>query len=168
MRCRGSIVVISVVAMAACSLLAAGCGGGGSPGVANIATSTTAAETTTQDGAVAYTNCMRSRGVPAFPDPSSGEIPKVSLPELEVSSSQLQAAQQACKSLSPIVSATQQPQVRAKALRLSRCMRNHGITNFPDPDSNGGIRIPDSVENAPGYATAVHACLRTVGPPVGG
>jgi hypothetical protein len=26
-------------------------------------------------------------------------------------------------------------------LAMSRCMRAHGITNFPDPDSNGGISI---------------------------
>lgn len=84
MRCRGPLTFASVVAVAALSLLAAGCGGGGSPGVANIASSTTAAATTTtQNAAVAYTTCMRSQGVPAFPDPTSGgEIPKVSLQQL--------------------------------------------------------------------------------------
>jgi hypothetical protein len=169
-RCRRPLILASVVAVAAFSLLAAGCGGGGSPGVANIASSTTAAAaTTTQNAGVAYTNCMRSQGVPAFPDPTSGgEIPKVSLQQLRVSNSQLLAAQRACKSLSPTVSATQQQQVSAQALRFSRCMRKHGIADFPDPETNGRLRIPDSVESAPGYAAAVHACLRTVGPPVGG
>jgi hypothetical protein len=167
-RCRRPLILASVVAVAAVSLLAAGCGGGSSPsGVASVASSTTAATTTpTQDGAVAYTNCMRSHGVHAFPDPTSGgEIPKVSLQQLGVSNSQFQAAQQACRSLWPTVSAAQQRQISAQALRFSRCVRNHGITEFPDPDSNGGIRIPDSVENTPGYGAALNACKPFPPPP---
>jgi hypothetical protein len=160
------VIVASVVAAPALSLLAAGCGGEGSPRVANIASSTTTARPTTQNGAVAYTSCMRSHGVPAFPDPDSGgAIPKVSLQQLGVGDAQLQAAQQACKSLWPTISAAQQQRVSAQALRFSRCMRNHGITDFPDPDSNGGIRIPDSVENAPGYGAVLNACKPFPPPP---
>jgi hypothetical protein len=160
------VILGSVVAVAALSLLAAGCGGGGSPGIANIASSTTAVRTTTQNGPLAYTNCMRTNGVPTFPDPTSGgEIPKVDLQQVGVSNSQFQAAQRACKSLWPTVSATQQQQVSAQALRFSRCMRNHGITDLPDPDSNGGTRIPDSVENAPGYPAALNACKPFPPPP---
>lgn len=47
-------------------------------------------------------------------------------------------------------------------------MRNHGIADFPNPESSGRLRIPDFLESAPGYPAAVHACLRTVDPPVGG
>jgi len=168
MRCRRPLILISVAAAVAVSLLAAGCGGGSSPsGVASIASSTTAATTTpTQNGAVAYTDCMRSHGVSAFPDPTSGgAIPKVSLQQVGVSNSQLQAAQHACQSLWPTVTATQQQQVSAQALRFSRCMRNHAITDFPDPASNGGIRIPDSVENTPGYGSVLNACKPFPPPP---
>jgi hypothetical protein len=39
-------------------------------------------------------------------------------------------------------------------------MRNHGITNFPDPDSNGGISIPHSLQEngGPLYDAALKAC----------
>ena len=70
MRCRRPLLLGSVVAVAAFSLLAAGCGGGRSPGVASVASSTTAATTTTtQNGLLAFSQCMRSNGVPNFPDP---------------------------------------------------------------------------------------------------
>jgi len=165
----------AIVAVAGLVPLAAACGGSPGSHVARLGTTTTqssspsggsSSSASTSEQALAYTSCMRSHGVPAFPEPSSGgEIPKVSLQQLGVSNSQLQAAQPACKSLWPTVSGTQQQQVSAQALRFSRCMRNHGITNFPDPGSNGGLRIPDSVENAPGYAAALNACKPFPPPP---
>lgn len=46
------------------------------------------------------------------------------------------------------------------ALAFARCMRSHGVTDFPDPDSNG--RFPDSsgqeAENNPHSGTAFSAC----------
>jgi hypothetical protein len=151
------------------ALLAAGCGGSPTSEVAQVgstATQTSASSTaSTMSGAVAFSRCMRSHGVPRFPHPSGGAIPKVSLQQVGVSDSELQAAQQACKSLWPTVSATQQQRVRAQALRFSRCMRNHGIGEFPDPDTNGGIRISDSVENAPRFQAAMDACKPLPPPP---
>jgi len=77
MRCRGPLILSSVVAVAALSLLAAGCGGGSSSGVASVGASTTDATTTEQSGLVAYSACMRSNGVPNWPDPTrSGGLPK--------------------------------------------------------------------------------------------
>jgi subtilase family serine protease len=92
----------SVVAVAALSLLAAGCGGGGSPRVASVASSTTAA-TTTQNGAVAFSRCMRSHGVPNFhdPPPIGARTPKPTLEQLGVSEAQFRAAKSACSHLLP-------------------------------------------------------------------
>jgi hypothetical protein len=51
---------------------------------------------------VAYSACMRSHGVPNFPDPdSNGQILKGDAQRFGVSTSQLQAAQQACQPLYP-------------------------------------------------------------------
>src|SRR6185369_13779350 len=51
---------------------------------------------------VAYSACMRAHGVPNFPDPdSSGQLPKGDAQRFGVSSSQLQAARQACRQLLP-------------------------------------------------------------------
>jgi hypothetical protein len=33
------------------------------------------------------------------------------------------------------------PDLHAAALKYAQCMRDHGITNFPDPQGNGGIAI---------------------------
>ncbi len=66
------LIAPSVAAVAALSLLAAGCAGG-SPGVTGIGSSTT----TTPNGALAFARCMRSHGVRTFPDPGgNGELPK--------------------------------------------------------------------------------------------
>jgi len=82
-----------------------------------------------------------------------------------VGSSQIGAAQRACKSLLPTYSAAPQPHVVAEALRFSRCMRAHGATNFPDPESNGAIVIPHAMENAPAYLTALNFCVHKYGVP---
>jgi hypothetical protein len=116
---------------------------------------------------------MRSNGVPGWPDPNSYggfDKSKLTLQQLGASGSKVQAAQRACQHLLPGISATEQETQRilAQALRFSRCMRNHGVTNFPDPDSNGGIRIPDSVENTPGYGATLTACQPFPPPPVAG
>ncbi|MGN6169413.1 MAG: hypothetical protein ACTHQQ_14770, partial [Solirubrobacteraceae bacterium] len=61
------LIPTSVVAAVAVALLAAGCGGGSSTNDATIS----------QSGLVAYSHCMRSHGVPNFPDPTPNEgIPK--------------------------------------------------------------------------------------------
>jgi hypothetical protein len=161
-------------AAAGVALLAAACGGSPTSQVAQVGSTATQTSTSSnastasaqQNRAVSFSRCMRSHGVPSFPDPTrGGEIPKVSLQQVGVSNSQLQAAQQACKSLWPTVSATQQQQVRVQALRFSRCIRNHGISDFPDPDTNGGIGIPDTVENAPGFEAAMNVCKPLPPPP---
>jgi hypothetical protein len=44
-------------------------------------------------------------------------------------------------------------------------MRAHGSANFPDPESNGAIVIPHSMENSPAYLAALHFCIRKYGVP---
>ena len=150
MRCRRPLVPAAVVALAVVSLLVAGCGGGGSPGVANISSSTTA--TTTQNGAVAYSSCMRSHGVANFPDPdSSGVFPATQLKSLRVGKSQFRAADRACSHLLPgglggRVAApqdtAQQTRTRvADGLSFARCMRSHGVSRFPDPSAQGELSV---------------------------
>jgi subtilase family serine protease len=98
-RCQRPLILASVAAVAALSLLAAGCGGGGSSGTAGAAASTTS----TQNRAVAFSRCMRSRGVPNFPDPPpiGARTPKPSPQQLGVGESQFQAAKSACDHLLP-------------------------------------------------------------------
>jgi hypothetical protein len=85
---------------------------------------------------------MRSNGVPRYPDPNSSNetpsgLPKVSLQQLGVSGPQFEAAKTACAHLlpnggrGPSQSATQQ--TLSKMVEFARCMRSHGVTNWPDP-----------------------------------
>jgi hypothetical protein len=54
----------------------------------------------------------------------------------------------------------------AQFLAYSGCMRSHGVSNFPDPTTSGGIGIvlPKSLDlNAPAFKAADQAC-RTLAP----
>src|SRR5580700_5583144 len=135
-----------LAAMAGLALLTAACSGSpsstGSSGSSNGSANAKL---------VAYSRCMRSHGVPNFPDPVGGVPPKVTAQELGVSSSQLQVAQGACQHLFPATggsltaSSLQQcylahvcPQALVQqALSAGRefagCMRSHRVPNWPDP-----------------------------------
>lgn len=158
--------------LASLALLVAGCGGSPGSHVAQLGTSTAQSSSpsggSTHDQALAYARCMRSHGVPLWPDPeSSGSFDKSELTphQLGASNSQIGTAEKACRSLVPTYSATQQPHILAQALRFSRCMRAHGAASFPDPESNGAIVIPHAMENSPAYLAALHFCVHKYGVP---
>ena len=169
---RHPLIAASVVAATALALLAAGCGGGGSPRVANVASTTTAAATTAQNGAVAFTRCMRSNGVANFPDPPpiGSRIAKPTLQQLGVSDSKFQAAASACNHLLPNGGSDTQQTAQQKRTRLAdelsfaRCMRNHGVNRFPDPTAQGDLSV-EMVQaqginvHSPAVLQAVQACL---------
>jgi hypothetical protein len=145
MCCPRPLILASGVAVAAFSLLAAGCGGGGSPRVASVASATTAATTTNQNGLVAFSRCMRSNGMPNFPDPErvGGRSLKLTVQRLAASNPRFQAAQRACNHLLPnggggSQETAQQTRTQlADMLSFARCMRSHGVTRFPDPTAQG-------------------------------
>jgi hypothetical protein len=134
MRSR-TLLTASVLVVMAGSLLIAGCGGSASR-------STSAAA---QPALVTYANCMHSHGVPDFPEPVAGQgIPKGQLLRL-VGSPQFSAATSACKHVMPASglgpqSTRQSTRVRlAAALVFSRCLRDRGFPNFPDPTAQGEL-----------------------------
>ncbi len=160
--------------LAACSGSPSSAGSGGSPNAGGSASS---------PSAVGFSRCMRSHDVPNFPDPgSSGQIPKESAQHLGVSSSQFTAAQRACQHLLPTTggsltaSSLQQcylagvcPQALVQqavnaGLKFARCMRSHGVPNWPDPtiDSQGrpvfNITVPRPPP--PQVSTAINKCER--------
>jgi hypothetical protein len=178
MCCRRPLILTSVVATAF-SLLAAGCGGGGSPRVASRTSSTTAATTagttTVQAGSVAgalaFARCMRSHGIPNWPDPTStGGFDKSKLRQLGLSVTGVRAIEEnACKYVfenGPGPQETAQPtRTRlADELSFARCMRSHGVTRFPDPTAQGGLTT-EMVQaqgidlHSPAFLRVVLACL---------
>jgi len=148
------------VAAAACS------SGPSTPGVAGSgtgATTTTAASAANQGmptltpaqraAQLSYSECMRSHGVSDFPDPDSqGRIQISGGPgsDLNPDNPVFQNAQKACQSKQPKPTPAQQAQAQAYALRVARCMRAHGIKDYPDPSAGSGGRISIRLNNSPG------------------
>jgi hypothetical protein len=152
-------VATVVLATAGLAVLAA-CGGSKVTG--------NSASPTHRNGPVAFAGCMRSHRVPNWPDPTSGGVfdkSKLGLQQLGASSSQVEAAQRACNHLlrnggnGP--NAAQRQQVKAQGLEFSRCVRAHGVPNFPDPAGDGRIPDPATVgidQGSPRFEAANRAC----------
>jgi hypothetical protein len=180
-------VVVVVVAVA----LLAGCGGANRAHVAHLSTTATQSNSSsnlpTQSSSsdpLAYSRCMRSNGVPKYPDPSSSNalpdgLPKVDFQELGVSSTQFAAAQTACARLLPnggqSTPATSR-QTLSEMVNFSQCMRSHEVPNWPDPTTGSdgspsfnlvGIHPPVDT-GSPQFQDALHACGRLVPKSLGG
>jgi hypothetical protein len=176
---RSAVVIIAAIGMA---VLMAACGGSPSSG------SRGAGGSTSSPSAVGYSACMRSHGVPNFPDPdSSGQLPKGDAQQFGVSSSQYQAAQLACRHLLPAGGSLQEQehqcmqnsdcplalvqQMLTADRLLARCMRSHGVPNFPDPsaDSDGPVfyitkaGISDAESHSHEFEATLEECERLVG-----
>jgi hypothetical protein len=126
---------------------------------------------------------MRFHGVPNYPDPNSRNtmpdgLPKISVQQLRVSSSKFQAAQRACRHVLPnggqaTQSASQQ--LLRDGLKYARCMRAHGVPNWPDPARSnptamalgapsymyqmGGLENLDGRSFPPWVTTTMRECL---------
>lgn len=180
MRMTGVRHVLPAVGAAlACAVAIAACGGSAG---ATAGTATGAAPTPKRfaDAALKFARCMRTHGVPNFPDPSTaGGGIKIQLGSgLKPFSPAFQAAQKACRRLLPgggPGAAHPSAHAMSAMLKVSQCMRAHGVTGFPDPttkppanpqgyagieDRNGVvIAIPDTVNpRSPVFKQAASAC----------
>jgi hypothetical protein len=160
---RGAAGLVLLIAVA---LVPAACGGGSSTsstGSAPSAGSYQAGGSTDHQRKVAFSQCMRSHGVPNFPDPTSnGNF--INNGNFDTSSPAVQAAQKACRGLLPNggrPTQAQQQQRNARFLKLARCMRSHGVPNFPDP-KNGQMTLQSSgVSRADTQTPRFQAAMRT-------
>lgn len=155
---------MAALATAGCALALAACG-------------SSSHKSNGADAGIKVADCMRSHGVPNFPDPSHGgggiQLPSGINPQ----SPAFQAAQKTCFKLLPgggpgggKASESQ----KLAMLRLSRCMRAHGVTSFPDPTNkppspgNGlglafgtgdsFIAVSQSLMQSPGFKQAAATC----------
>jgi hypothetical protein len=110
---------------------------------------------------VIWAGCVRGHGLPTFPDPpySSGELNKLGFRK---NSPEMQSADRACHAQAleagVVQTQTEIQQHLRQMLKLSECMRAHGITDFPDPEANGAFINSVSVANNAGYASAARTC----------
>jgi hypothetical protein len=95
---------------------------------------------------VDFADCMRSHRVPGVPDPAStpGGLKSMLRPgSPEMSSPAFQSAATACQHLLPGGGPRQHeehsPAQIAAFLAFARCIRSHGLPNFPDPTSGGQL-----------------------------
>jgi hypothetical protein len=158
----------------------AACGDPSTAGVATVSTTTTAGPSgggsAKATGLLAYASCMRSHGVPNFPDPGgTGGIPKDEVIRAfrAVSNAQTQAASNECAHLLPAGGSlsgqpTQAVPTRDQQdyLKAAACMRSHGITNFPDPVFSGGnvsFPIPSTINsNSTQFSHARQTCQELI------
>jgi len=118
-------------AVASIAVLAAACDGGG---IAPVL-----AGTSTYQKALAYAQCMRAHGEPSYPDPTSNGGFVIDGKKDHLNGALMSSANKSCQHLLPKfapMTATQQRQATAEALRYVACMRTHGIPNMPDPVVN--------------------------------
>lgn len=193
-RHRRWCLLIALAAINSALALAA-CGGPGRPATASSgkpATASSGSNSSGQTPGLAYSKCMRSHKVPNFPDPNvdSGYQVQVSgyhisvtigsIPGINVQSPAFLAANLACQMLLP--GGAQAPgqthptaAAMAKARAWAKCMRAHGVPNFPDPTTimpskppspgnvdsiNGAVfLIPGSIEVwSPAFKQAAAGC----------
>ena len=148
-----------------CAALIAGCGSSGQPSGAAA-----------RGGPLLeYAQCMRSHRVSNFPDPSaSGGL--VVPDDIDVQSPAFKSAQQACGKLAQAGGGGSGPSSEGRTLQLlalARCMRSHGVPNFPDPTSsppppgNGNVIGgngtylavgPPASQQSPAFKHAAAAC----------
>lgn len=106
---------------------------------------------------------MRTHGVSNFPDPqvtTTGNSVSVRqmVPAGDASTPAFKKAQKACAKLQPgAQGATPDHQGPSKTalLAFARCLRAHGISNFPDPTSAGQLQL--STISAAGVNVHTHA-----------
>jgi hypothetical protein len=75
----------------------------------------------------------------------------------------LRAAIAACRPYEVVLPPDVLAQKLEGAREEARCMRAHGVENFPDPEPDLRFEVPDSVRLDPEYDEAKAACIRRGG-----
>jgi hypothetical protein len=176
-------IAAAIIATAAMALLAAACSG--SPSSTGAGGSPNAGDSSSSPSAVSYSHCMRSHGVPNYPDPSDGQLPKGGAQAFGVSSSVFSAAQSACHHLLPNAGSFQEQasqcslagdcppavvqQMMAIDRKFAQCMRSHEVPNWPDPTIGSGgqpifdltqVGITHSQTHSPPMSNTISECQR--------
>jgi hypothetical protein len=180
-RARFGLALVAVVTL----IGTAGCGGASSgpavsgPGTtdAGSAGAQTVSEASVFNRALAFAQCMRTRGEPNFPDPTrkGGSVQETITAGsgVDPNSPRFTAARNACKRLLPNNGApapspgqTLTPAEQADYLEAAACMRSHGVPDFPDPTFQGDSVTFNSKTpidtNTPQYTSALTTCRKLI------
>jgi hypothetical protein len=166
-----------LLAAGAALLLAALTGCGGTNNNNNPSAGTASSQNFVAD-AYRYSACMRSHGVPSFPDPhvvantpGHQAIGIHPMSKAFVNTPQFKVAREACKGIMPgpengnPKEAKEQEHARGRyMLAFAQCLRSHGVAGFPDPTAQGELK-PETVRaagvdlQAPSFLVAAKACV---------
>ena len=144
--------VLAAAGLSASSCSPPGCGGSSSPSVAHLSSgkapepassegggSSPDSTASTEQKMVAFAKCMRSSGVPSFQEPHAGGTGSRYLSEPIRQRARSRRAEAKCQKFMGggglPGSGSDPPSVKtlARWLKISQCMRKHGVSGFPDP-----------------------------------
>jgi hypothetical protein len=125
------------------------------------------------DAPYKFAACMRDHGVSGFPDPQVTTTPgggvavRQMVPASTANSPTFKAAQKACRGILPAPGRGgpgHHGPSKQVFLAFAKCLRNHGISGFPDPDAQGQLTLQmisaAGVDlKAPSFLTAARACV---------
>jgi hypothetical protein len=149
------------------ALLTAACGASNGPAIASSGS--------TKARFLGYARCMRRHGISDFPDPTTPAGGGVAFSidggpgsDLNPANPTFKTANQTCRPLLPSgqqASTQSSPKITAE-VRWARCLRSHGVPNFPDPNSQGAFDSAKFNDNSPAFKAANKACnsLQPTGP----
>jgi hypothetical protein len=148
------LVVVLLAGLAGCSASAGSAG----------ATTTTSAQ---QNAAAIWrelVRCARANGMPNLPDPQIDSNGRANFPN--GTPEPPASARRACQSIYDRLPAsargdTERPPADMQALlRYARCMREHGVADFPDPDAQGNFHAQAGATDPkpPRFKGAMQAC----------
>jgi hypothetical protein len=142
-------------------LLLAGCSASGGSGGA---TTTTSGQQAAAAVLREFVRCARANGMPNLPDLRLDSNGQVSIPP--GTPEPPKSVERACRSIWERLPASatgeqgRPPADMQALLRLARCMRDHGIADFPDPQADGRFPLPASLRGGktPQFVRAMQAC----------
>jgi hypothetical protein len=162
------LATLAMVALVA--VLSAGCGGTNTTAT-TAGTGSSGGNSTIREKAVQFAECMRANGVGTFPDPkASGELTIDGIANgssVDTNSAAFKQALSACKALEPpgFTGTKVTPQQTTARLEFARCVREHGVPDFPDPTPNGPLvdtnRIPSA--GTPAGMSILNAAMHQCG-----
>jgi len=132
----------------------------------------TTASTSPAAAAFKYASCMRKHGVAGYPDPQVTTNPDGSVamavagPANASGAPAFRSAQKACSGILLAQSSSNGPggPSRQEFLAFAHCLHTHGISEFPDPNTQGQItgQMIDASGvdlKAPSFMAAADACV---------
>lgn len=164
-RLRARHRAVVVAGLIAVALVGAACGGTGSGPGATQSPTTSTSQASAREGLLKFAQCMRSHGVPNFPDPDSqGGFEPSQISGIE-DSPQLKTASAACRSDLPAGASAPTPETETSLLKFAQCMRSHGEPDFSDPGSTTKPS-PGAIDpTSPQFQRATKSCQSLLTPP---